>query len=96
MDVIGIVIDIGPITTIMSSRTQQEMKKRNIKIADETAKIDITLWNIDAEEFNEDKIKDTTNAVVALKGCKVSTYGVWSKIHNNEVMFKKWFRYWCI
>jgi len=73
VDVIGVVLDVGPITNIMSNRTQQEMKRRNLKIADQTAKIDVTLWNNDAEEFNEDKIGN--NAIIALKGAKVSNFG---------------------
>eukprot|EP00486_Rosalina_sp_Unknown_P008984 CAMPEP_0201592414 /NCGR_PEP_ID=MMETSP0190_2-20130828/190319_1 /ASSEMBLY_ACC=CAM_ASM_000263 /TAXON_ID=37353 /ORGANISM="Rosalina sp." /LENGTH=309 /DNA_ID=CAMNT_0048051181 /DNA_START=706 /DNA_END=1632 /DNA_ORIENTATION=+ len=72
VDVIGVVIDVSDIQPIMSSRTQQQMKKRNLKIADQTAKIDVTLWNKDAEEYSEEQLKDT---VIALKGCKVSGFG---------------------
>ncbi len=59
----------------MSNRTQQEMKRRNLKIVDETAKIDVTLWNNDAEEFNEDKMRNSKKSCYCLKGCKVSPYG---------------------
>eukprot|EP00488_Nonionellina_sp_1-RS-2012_P000560 TRINITY_DN114_c0_g1_i1.p1 TRINITY_DN114_c0_g1~~TRINITY_DN114_c0_g1_i1.p1 ORF type:complete len:163 (-),score=44.30 TRINITY_DN114_c0_g1_i1:496-984(-) len=59
----------------MSQRTQQEMKRRNIKIADSTAKIDVTLWNDDAENFNCDRVNDNANTIIALKGCKVSDFG---------------------
>ena len=72
VDVIGVVVDVSDITQIMSNRSQTQMKKRNLKIADQTAKIDVTLWNKDAEQWTEDQLKD---AVIALKGCKVSGYG---------------------
>eukprot|EP01083_Nonionella_stella_P070730 189385_1 len=75
VDVIGVVVDVGPVSTIMSNRTQKEMKRRNLKIADETAKIDVTLWNDDAENFNEDRVTNNPNTIIALKGCKVSNFG---------------------
>jgi len=73
VDVIGVVVDVGAMTTIMSQRTQKEMKRRNLKLADRTAKIDVTLWNQDAEDFDESKLQQ--NAIVAFKGCKVSDFG---------------------
>jgi len=73
VDVIGVVVDVGAMTTIMSQKTQREMKRRNLKLADRTAKIDVTLWNQDAEDFDESKLQH--NAIVAFKGCKVSDFG---------------------
>jgi len=73
VDVIGIILDVGPISTIMSSRDDKELKRRNLKITDQTAKIDVTLWNKDAEDLNEEACKE--NAVIALKGAKVSAFG---------------------
>merc|ERR1719491_1446795 len=37
VDVIGVVVDVGAITTLMSQRTQKEMKKRELKVADSSA-----------------------------------------------------------
>jgi len=71
--VIGVVVDVGAITTLMSQRTQKEMKKRELKVADSSAKINVTLWNDDAEDFDESKLQQ--NAIVAFKGCKVSDFG---------------------
>jgi len=73
VDVIGVVVDVGAITTLMSQRTQKEMKKRELKVADSSAKINVTLWNDDAEDFDESKLQQ--NAIVAFKGCKVSDFG---------------------
>jgi len=73
VDVIGVVEEVGPLGTIMSNKTQKELKKRNLKIMDRTARIEITLWSEDAENFNEDKL--APNTVVAFKGAKVSDYG---------------------
>jgi len=73
VDVIGVVVDVGAITTLMSQRTQKEMKKRELKVADSSAKINVTLWNNDAEDFDESKLPQ--NAIVAFKGCKVSDFG---------------------
>jgi len=75
VDVIGVVMDVGPITTILSSKTQKELKRRNLKIADQTAKIDITLWSADAESFDEEKLNQRENTILAFKGCKVSEFG---------------------
>jgi len=73
VDVIGVVVEVGPMATIMSQRTQKELKRRNLKIVDKTAKIEITLWAEDAENFNEEKL--AANTVVAFKGAKVSDFG---------------------
>ena len=73
VDVIGVVIEVGQIVSIMSNRTQNQMRRRNIKIADQTAKIDVTLWNKDADDWSEDQLSN--NPVVAFKGCKVSSFG---------------------
>jgi len=73
VDVIGVVEEVGPLGTIMSNKTQKELKKRNLKIMDRTARIEITLWSEDAENFNEDKMAQ--NTVVAFKGAKVSDFG---------------------
>ncbi len=51
----------------------KEYKRRTIKIRDDTAIIDITLWSEDAENFDEDALKN--NPCIALKGAKVSTFG---------------------
>jgi len=73
VDVIGVVTEVGPLSTIMSNKTQKEIKRRNLKIADQSAKIDITLWADDADNFDEHKL--ATNTVVAFKGAKVSDFG---------------------
>jgi replication factor A1 len=73
VDVIGVVVDVGPLSKIMSNRTQKEIIKRELKIADRSAKVNITLWSEDAENFNEEKVGP--NTVVAFKGAKVSDFG---------------------
>merc|ERR1719357_1325345 len=65
VDVIGVVTEVGPLSTIMSNKTQKEIKRRSLKIADQSAKIDITLWADDADNFDEHKL--ATNTVVAFK-----------------------------
>lgn len=73
VDVIGLVVEVQPLSTIMSNKTQKEIKKRAIKLADDTAKVEVTLWSDDAERFDESKLQ--INTVVALKGAKVSDFG---------------------
>jgi replication factor A1 len=75
VDIIGVITDVGPVTSLISSRTQKELKKRSIKVADQSAKIEVTLWNEMAENFDENVMNDNPNPVVALKGCKVSHFG---------------------
>jgi len=73
VDVIGVVTEVGPMSTIMSNKSQKEIKRRNLKIVDQTAKIEVTLWSEDAENFDEHKL--AANTVVAFKGAKVSDFG---------------------
>lgn len=71
VDVIGIVIHVSDVQTFMS-KSHKQIKKRNLKIADQTAKICVTLWNEDAEHHSQEQLKDS---VIALKGSRVSVYG---------------------
>eukprot|EP01083_Nonionella_stella_P211211 763905_1 len=71
----------------MINRTQKDMKRRNLNIADETAKIDVTLLNDYAENFNEDRVTNNPNTIIALKGCKVSNFGGRSLSESGVVDF---------
>lgn len=73
VDVIGVVTEVGSLATIMSNKSQKEIKKRSIKMMDQTAAIEMTLWSEDAEKFDEDIL--AKNTVIAFKGAKVSDFG---------------------
>lgn len=72
VDIIGIVIDVSDTQKVRSSKTGKEINKRTVKIADQTAQIEMTIWNKDALEYPAKKLKD---AVIAIKGCRINAYG---------------------
>lgn len=74
IDVIGVVTNVGMIGTINSQKTQRELKKRNVTLTDSSlTSVELTLWNDNAEKFNESELAD--NPVIAVKQVKVSDFG---------------------
>lgn len=71
VDIIGTVVDIQPISYIISNKDGQKILKRTITVADETAAIQMTLWKKDAENYNDKNLK---NNIVAFRRCKVSSW----------------------
>ena len=70
VDIIGVVKTAGDCATIVSSRTQKELKKRDIVLVDKSlTEVGLTLWGATAENFQA-----VDNTVVAIKGAKVSDY----------------------
>ena len=70
VDVIGIVKKFDEVSTIISSRTQKELKKRELTIVDESlTEVSLTIWGGTAETFD-----GSGNPVIAVKGAKVSDY----------------------
>jgi replication factor A1 len=73
VDIIGIVQSVGPLGTILTKK-QQEMKKRQITLTDQSLlSVDLTLWQDQAEKFSE--IDLANSPVFAAKSCKVSDFG---------------------
>ena len=70
VDIIGVVKSGTDCNTIVSSRTQKELKKRDIVLVDKSlTEVGLTLWGTTAENFDP-----TGYPVVAIKGAKVSDY----------------------
>ena len=56
MDVIGIVLNVGTLTSIYSWKCNTSFNKRKLTICDETGIIDVTLWDHQASLYNEKNI----------------------------------------
>ncbi|KAJ3352774.1 Replication factor A protein 1 [Allomyces javanicus] len=66
-DVLGIVTDIGPLSTIVSKATQRELTKRDVTLADQSAySVRLTLWGKQAENvtFHEGQVLGVRHAKV--------------------------------
>lgn len=70
VDVIGICKSSTDCTTIVSSRTQKELTKREVNLVDQSnTEVALTLWGTKAETFDS-----SSNPVVCVKGAKVSDF----------------------
>lgn len=67
-DVIGVVKEIYPASTIVVKSTQAELLKRDAVIADESGSVRLTLWGPKAE------LEIESDSVLALKGVKASDF----------------------
>ncbi|XP_031632411.1 replication protein A 70 kDa DNA-binding subunit, partial [Contarinia nasturtii] len=71
VDVIGVCRDVGELQAFTAKSTGKELKKRDITLVDNTdASVNLTLWNVDAENFN-----DYGQPVLLVKGGRVSEFG---------------------
>ena len=70
IDVIGVVQSVGHIDTVIGKNSKKEIKKRDIKLVDESnTVVKLTLWGSDAENFEGSK-----HPVLAIKNCKLSDW----------------------
>jgi replication factor A1 len=83
VDVIGVCRSAGDVATIISSKTQKEMIKRDIVIVDKSStEVGLTLWGGKAESFD-----GSDNPIVCIKGAKVSDYnGVSLSVLSSSVV----------
>lgn len=68
-DVIGVVKEAYPPSTVVVKSTQAELLKRDVVLADESGSIKLTLWGAKAETDIE------SGSVVALKAVKATDFG---------------------
>ncbi|KAI8989731.1 replication factor-a protein [Trametes punicea] len=69
-DVIGVVKEVGELSTITSKATNKEIPKRELTVVDRSGfSVRITLWGKQAEQYNA-----TDQPVIAFKGAKVGDY----------------------
>merc|ERR1712142_686695 len=70
VDIVGVVKSAADCVNITSSRTQKELKKRDLILVDKSlTEVGLTLWGSTAENFDA-----ANNPVLAIKGAKVSDY----------------------
>jgi len=74
VDIIGVVTYISSIAEITSKKTNKTLTKRSLTVSDQSLKaVDLTLWGKQAEQYNEQELKD--NPIIAVKKCRVSNFG---------------------
>jgi len=70
VDIIGVVKSAGDVVSLTSSRTQKELKKRDLVLVDKSlTEVGLTLWGTTAENFSAEN-----NPILAIKGARVSDY----------------------
>jgi len=70
VDIIGVVKSAGDCVSLTSSRTQKELKKRDLVLVDKSlTEVGLTLWGSTAESFSAEN-----NPILAIKGARVSDY----------------------
>jgi replication factor A1 len=73
VDVVGLVMSSGELTTIVT-KADVQLSKRTLTIVDTTARaIELTLWGNTAETYSQ--APGATPPIVAIKGVRVSDYG---------------------
>ena len=82
VDVIGIVHDVSPLSSIIAKKSQEEMKKIAFKLADQSGQIEVTLWKKIAETFAESMEQQQPFPVVAIKACRISSFGGIISLHT--------------
>ncbi|KAF2268482.1 replication factor-a protein [Lojkania enalia] len=71
IDTIGILKDVGDVTTITSKSSNKDFSKRELTIADDTqTSVRLTIWGNTAQSFDA-----PIDSVIAFKGVKVSDFG---------------------
>lgn len=83
VDIIAIISFVGDIEDIVSKRTQRKLKKRVLQVVDETGKIEITLWNEQAQTWTKEKLKK--NQIIAIDNCQISHYASFSLSVTGEI-----------
>jgi replication factor A1 len=78
VDIVGVVLEAGPLNSIKRKADATEVSRRDVTIADKSLKsVGITLWGGLAEGVGseiESEVKGGSNPVVAISSCKVSGY----------------------
>jgi len=83
VDIIGIVANIGELSDFVSQKSQRKVTKRDVILVDKTAKINVTLWNQMAIDFDEQELLN--NPVIVLKAARVSEFGGIIHTHTHTL-----------
>ncbi|CAD2218837.1 replication factor A1 [Angomonas deanei] len=69
VDVLGVIVSVDEVSAITQKATGKELIKRNVKIADATAAVDLTVWNDEAKAWTL-----PAGTVLALSSVKTGSY----------------------
>lgn len=69
VDVLGVVLSVGEISSVTQRSTGRELVKRDVKVGDMTASVSVTVWNDEAKAWT-----CPAGTVLALRQLKVGTY----------------------
>eukprot|EP00697_Spironema_sp_BW2_P014084 gnl/Spiro4/4427_TR2199_c0_g1_i1.p1 gnl/Spiro4/4427_TR2199_c0_g1~~gnl/Spiro4/4427_TR2199_c0_g1_i1.p1 ORF type:complete len:677 (+),score=171.25 gnl/Spiro4/4427_TR2199_c0_g1_i1:305-2032(+) len=71
IDVIGVITEVGDVSTFTATKTNKELTKRNVKLIDASNHIaDLTLWGEQAIKFNSQY-----GEIMAIKAARVGDFG---------------------
>ena len=84
MDVIGVVISVGGLTSIYSWKCNTNFNKRKVTICDETGMIEVTLWDRQAELYNERSV--TLGDILVLKNVTLAEYNGYSLSSPTQIL----------
>ncbi|KAF1979537.1 replication protein-like protein A 70 kDa DNA-binding subunit [Bimuria novae-zelandiae CBS 107.79] len=71
IDTVGVLKEVGEVSTITSQKTNKDFSKRELTLADDTqTSVRLTVWGKTAESFNA-----PLESIIAFKGVKVSDFG---------------------
>lgn len=83
IDVIGVIKDVGEVSTITSKTTQKSYSKREMTLVDKTNYlVRLTVWGNAAEKWEA-----SSDEIIAFKGVKVSDFGgrTLSTVHSSTI-----------
>eukprot|EP00730_Choanoeca_flexa_P015695 TRINITY_DN7264_c0_g1_i2.p1 TRINITY_DN7264_c0_g1~~TRINITY_DN7264_c0_g1_i2.p1 ORF type:complete len:630 (+),score=196.44 TRINITY_DN7264_c0_g1_i2:74-1891(+) len=85
-DVLGVITEVNPVSTIVAKSSGNEMSKRDIVLVDKgNSAINCTLWGDEAIGFEDQG--GVQGAVIAIKAAKVSDYNGRSLSVSSQSMF---------
>lgn len=71
VDLMGVITEVGDVSTVVSKTKNKELKKRNVTIVDMSRhSISVTIWGEGSESFN-----GAVGDVFATKSARIGTYG---------------------
>ncbi|CCW68649.1 unnamed protein product [Phytomonas sp. Hart1] len=69
VDILGVVLNNGDLSSIIQRSTGRALVKRNVKLADMTASVEVTLWGDEAKTWAQE-----VGTVIALRHLKVGSF----------------------
>lgn len=74
VDIIGVVLVVNKAVSVLNTKTQRRILKRTMILCDSSnASIELSLWDDQAQEYDETKIMK--ESIIGVKGARVSDFG---------------------